>query len=185
MDPEMLLYETIESLDVEMLIQEITDQSFDINPHSLLQSKSIDTTYDTVPTTIAIPTTIQNEPNTQLLQCLFDTGGSHTIINKRALPKDAKPTSVSTIIQARMAAGLFQMKDYVSIDNMILPEFSKSFKINSIMAYIYDVPDSRYDIIFGRDVLEHMNVDVCYSTHTVTWLHHTIKMKNEDFFNQH
>ena len=74
------------------------------------------------------------------------------------------------------------MKDYVSIDNMILPDLSKSFKINAIMAYIYDIPDSRYDIIFGRDVLEHMNVDVCYSTHTVTWLHHTIQMKNEDFF---
>ena len=178
----MLLYEVIETLDVDMMVQEMISSSIDPHPKTLLQDTQQLKKNGTVPTTIVIPTTIQGRRNNKLLHCLLDTGGSHTIINKRALPNNIQPKITEGNISATTAAGPFYMNQSVTLTRTILPEFSKSFKIDTLQAYIFDSEQCRYDIIFGRDTLEQMKVDVSYSNGTVTWLHHTIDMKTEDFF---
>lgn len=109
--------------------------------------------------------------------CLFDTGGSHTIINRRALSPQMTPTTAATPVSANTAAGNFSMTQTVQLRQVLLPEFSKSLHITEINAYIFDSPNTPYDIILGRDLLQQMKIDVCYSTRTVNWIETSIPLK--------
>ena len=108
-----------------MITQEAIATPTDIQSRQLLQFKTPTLNKGTVPTTILIPSSIQGQPNHKLLQCLFDIGGSHTIINKRALPAQIEPEIATHSINATTAAGTLIMKNLVTIKNSILPEFSK------------------------------------------------------------
>jgi hypothetical protein len=113
---------------------------------------------------------------------LFDTGGSHTIINRRALPSNVVPDKDQQPMKTTTAAGVFTMSDTVTIECSILPEFTKHIKIQSLKAHIFDSPSCHYDIILGRDVLDQLKMDICYSNNTMKWLNFEIIMKPRNFW---
>ena len=184
-DPELLLYHILKKLNVDKIVKEALREPKEINDKQLLTKSSQIKEKGTIPTTFLILTFKQKKLNKKLLRCLFDAGGSHTNINKRSLPEGIKVTKINDAINATTAAGPFKMDEEVLLKNVILPEFSKSFKIDSFSATIFNSPGSQYDIILGRDMLKQMKLDVSYTNHTVTWLNHTIDMKTDNFHYSH
>jgi hypothetical protein len=143
------------------------------------QPKNIPT--DVVPSSIAVVKTMQNQPSGRLLKVLFDSGGTKTFLNSRCLPKGATPTIMTTPLHGITAAGRFTANRMVKLKDIILPEFSRTKRIDEQCALVFD-SDSQYDIVFGRDFLLNIGLDTCFSTRTTNWLDQKLPMKKSDFW---
>ena len=64
----------------------------------------------------------------------------------------------------------------VELHQVVLPEFSKSFQLEIIKAYVIDV-DTRHDIIVGRDVLHPAGFKMDFDRNIVEWMDMSISMK--------
>ena len=140
------------------------------------ETNTSDTSTEPVlPCTILHPMDINKTSNSKLLRCLFDTGASHTVINQAALPSGATPIT-TTPINAQTTSGQLFTNQLVNLHNVSLPEFTKSIKIQTIQAYVFNTP-CRYDIILGRDVLQQLQIDVKFSDKTINWKDNSVSMK--------
>jgi hypothetical protein len=136
---------------------------------------------DLVPSSVSVARTIQGQRSERLLKVLFDSGGTKTFINKRCLPRGATATLLKNPLQGFTAAGRLMANRAVLLRDIILPEFSRSNKIDKQWAYVFD-SDSHYDIIYGRDFLLKIGLDTCFSTKTTNWLDRKIPMKPTRFW---
>jgi hypothetical protein len=136
---------------------------------------------DLVPSSISVARTIQGQRSATLLKVLFDSGGTKTFINKRCLPRGATPTLLKNPLHGITAAGRLTATRAVLLRDIVLPEFSRSNKIDDQWAYVFD-SDSHYDIIYGRDFLLKIGLDTCFSTKTTNWLDRKIPMKPARFW---
>jgi Aspartyl protease len=97
---------------------------------------------------------IQNSPSQRILRVLFDTGSDKTLINKRALPKQAisaKDPSPSNITGVH---GTKPLNHFVMLNGMQFPEFAPTTKVaKPIKAIVFDNEESSYDVILRMDVL--------------------------------
>ena len=96
--------------------------------------------------TLLIPALVNNHKSGKMLKVLFDTGGSHTIISRKVLPKGAVPTRLDTPITSNTAAGSYRTQDYVYLEHVYLPEFHRHKSIDTIKAHVFDA-SCNYDII--------------------------------------
>jgi hypothetical protein len=175
-NPSDILNDVINSLDSELLLQSSFDQN--INETLLIEQQQ----QPLIPASILIPSIIQGIENDRLLCCLFDTGGSSTIINRRALPKNVNPTKMKIPMKTTTAAGVFQINEMVTIEQSILPEFTKQIKIQTLNAHIFDSPSCHYDIILGRDILNQLKIDILYSNKIIRWLDFEVAMKTKHYW---
>ena len=135
------------------------------------------------PMTIMLPMKIQNCKSTRLMKILLDSGSSHCIINRRCLPKNCIPMNCCTT-RSDTAAGIFTMNHSVCLSDVTLPEFNRHTNFERVNAYVFDQPNSRYDIITGRDFLSQAQLILNFTNHTVTQNKgRTIDMKPPNFWN--
>ena len=127
------------------------------------------------PASLLVARTIQEVASGKVLRVLFDSGASHTLIHRSALPPACQPHQMNSV-QTKTAAGNFAIDQSVVLKNLYLPEFSKTKKMNSVKAFVFQAPCS-YDIILGRDFLSDMGLLIDFVTHTVKWFDKAIPMK--------
>ncbi len=179
MNIDQLLDEFVAAMQPEVRYQEMLDI---LKEKPTSKPTELPTDQGTIPTTIIIPTTIQQLPNEKLLCGLFDTGGSTTLINRRVLPSGLQLKGNAPTFKATTAAGEVTMTEQVTLQNVLLPEFSRSFQLDAVQAYVFDAPQSQYDVIFGRDILQQMKLDVSYENNTMTWMEQTISLKSPSYW---
>merc|ERR1712091_328035 len=92
---------------------------------------------------------ITNRP----LVALCDSGSSHCMFNKRALPFGAT-TFKTHKIKTTTAQGTYDCDEAVVLSNLSLPEFVNGRKITNLSAQVFNSKDCQYDIILGRDFME-------------------------------
>jgi hypothetical protein len=68
------------------------------------------------------------------------------------------------------------------MNDVALPEFSRSIKINEMEAFIFDNPSSIYDIILGRDFLKATGIDLLFSVKSIKWFDMNIPMKPYNYW---
>ena len=167
----------------EELISNLIDTfSYDTNTYlgkPLTQEKV--ETMKLSPVTIAVPLLVNNHPSTKLMRTLLDSGGSCTILNRKSLPKGCVP-SQCTPTNTVTAAGTFNMKQYVWLEDITLPEFNRHVNYKQLKAYIFDQPDCQYDIIGGRDLLTLAQVQLKFDTHTIQCDNKEISMKEPGYW---
>jgi hypothetical protein len=134
-----------------------------------------------VPSSIAVARTIQGQKSAELLKVLFDSGGTKTVINSKCLPPGATPSLLKQPLQGITTAGRLTANRIVHLRDIVLPEFSRSKKIDDQWAYVFD-SDSHYDIIFGCDFLLKIGLDTKFSTKTTVWMDQEIAMKSPRFW---
>ena len=139
---------------------------------------------DLIPTTLIMPVKIQNVINEQMLICLLDSGSSDMIIRHDKLPKNVLPKLLQSPIHSNTITGQKEIKTYVELQDIILPEFSHSCKIKKIKAYVIDSKCCNYDMIIGRDFMKNNEIDISFKTNTITWLNNQVAMKPNQFWNQ-
>ena len=107
---------------------------------------------------------------------LLDTVAIDTLINKRTISKelavhrDTDRTFVTT-------QGSYQAGEYVILDKLFLPEFTKSQHFKGIKAYLFDSPDSAYDLIIGRNILNEGGFVIDCGNQVVTWDQKEVEFK--------
>ena len=137
---------------------------------------------DLVPMTIMIVRTVQGQRLLRLLQVLFDSGSTGTLIHSRCLPPGAVPALSANKRVTTTASGSFDTSRSVFLKDIRLPEFTTHSVIDGVEARVFDA-DSRFDLILGRDFLTNAGLDVCFSDNTVKWLGRSIDLKPNDYFN--
>ena len=135
-----------------------------------------------VPGTIMIAKWIQGVESKRLLHVLFDSGGLHTLIHKRALPKGAHPTAGGQLI-LKTASGVLKTNQEVILKDIMLPEFDRTKRIDQQKASVFDQP-CQYDIILGRDFLLRAGINIFFSKSTVQWLDRVMDMHEPGFWSK-
>ena len=125
-----------------------------------------------------IISSIQNHPSIQAYAVLFDTGSTHTYINRAKLPAGVVPLQLPQTEYPSTAAGPFRVSSCVNLTSLTFPEFSKSLRVDHLQARIFDAPDSQYDVILGRDFMNQVGLDCCHSDHTMRWHDRVVPMKD-------
>ena len=131
---------------------------------------------DRVPSTLMYARSIQGRESNQLLHVLFDSGGSHTLINSRCLPPGAVPT-VNAKAKLKTIAGDFMTNRNVTLRDLKLTEFDKSKVIDEQSAYVFDEP-SQCDMILGRDFLNGIGLEMSFKTNSMKWMDIVVDMKS-------
>ncbi|CAJ1945757.1 unnamed protein product [Cylindrotheca closterium] len=140
------------------------------------------------PTSLVIWKTIGAIESGKVLRVLFDSGGLHTMINARAIPKDAKVQSIQNAKKCTTVAGDFVSDKCVKLWDGVFPKFDKHRRIaevDGVKANVFDSPTCPHDVIIGRDLLHKMGLDIQFSNGQVKWIDKFIPMKAPDHWQNH
>ena len=134
-----------------------------------------------IPSTLLVCRKIQNQESMVPFKILFDTGGSSTMIHERCLPVGATPSLLPNHMKFQTVAGILSSTRSVYLEDVTLPEFDKTKRINGTSAYVFNSP-CNYDMIVGRDILNKIGLSMCFDTKTMKWLESIIPMKTHTFW---
>jgi hypothetical protein len=103
------------------------------------------------------------------------------MINKRALPPNCE---VYEYHGAKFATtqGTFTSPGFVYLTDIAFPEFTLTGRIRKVKAYLFDAPNVRYDLIYGRNFLSSVGIDILCSTQSCTWLEQSIPFHPLNYF---
>ena len=176
-DPESFLL-TSDDLEPEYYESDTEQEAPEIKhrTENILKEKD-----DTIPSALCIARKVNTIERRTLMKALFDTGGSHTMIQSRSLPKrveifqDDKKTFSTT-------QGRFQSSGYVYLHEVAMPEFSYTRRIKTIKAYVFDAPQVKYDLILGRKFLRNIKIKIDFETEELIWYDKSIKFHTTQYF---
>ena len=137
-----------------------------------LQSQS----KDIVPATLMIAQKVQGQQCPRLLKVLLDSGGGATLFHRSCLPRGATPRMLPEKKEMKTILGIFTPNNEVLLEDIQLPEFDKSRKVDFVNAFIFDEP-CRYDVILGRDFLSKAGITICFKSNVMTWLENVVPMR--------
>ena len=181
MDPQMKVNEE----GVPITFSTLCDTMFSIGDPdiNLTPNSSINYISDHVrPTTIMSCKLIQKKQNDRPLRVLFDSGSDKTLINRRALPKGAQPTTVHGY-KILGIHGTEVHRHEILLEEIMFPEFSTNVRVaGPVRATVYNNDESDYDIIVGNDLLTALKIDICASILSIKWLDFIIPFHPYDYF---
>lgn len=106
---------------------------------------------DLIPCSLSIINSIQKTLTSLPLQVLFDSGSDNTFVHEHSLPPGATPRVIKKL-SGQTLAGLLSTSREVELQQLLLPKFSRSARVDEQHAYAF-AGKCDYDIIFGRDFL--------------------------------
>ena len=77
--------------------------------------------------------------------CLFDSGASSTLINKRLIPNHIIPIK-GRVQKVTTTQGTYQADEYAEIDKIYFPDFTASRQFENRGCMLFNSPQSRYDL---------------------------------------
>ena len=131
---------------------------------------------DYVPACTLVSSYINKHPLGVALLALMDSGSNFSLIHRSKLPPGCVPSMIPNPQTANTAAGNFHFSSVVVLEDAHLPEFSRSLKIERMVAYVFDAP-CKYDLIIGRNWLNPNKFDIQFSTKTMHWFGREVPMK--------
>jgi hypothetical protein len=146
---------------------ELSNNSKQIELYNIVNDVS--TEHDIIPVILILIESIQGQ---QILQepctALLDIGCTGSYIHERMLPPGATPTLIPSQT-CQTAAGAFTSGRQVRLKNLLLPNLSRTRKIDFHSTLVLD-SECRYDMILGRDFLLSCEIKFDFGTKTITWL---------------
>ena len=131
---------------------------------------------DHVPACTLATSHLNSHPMNVAMLASMDSGSNFTLVHRSKLPPGCVPAQVPTQT-AQTAAGSFKFASVVRLEDAHLPEFSRSLRIEKMVAYVFDAP-CRCDMIIGRNWLNPNEFDVKFSTKTMSWFGREAPMKH-------
>ena len=121
---------------------------------------------------------LQGRPCSKLLRVLFDSGGSTSMIHRRAMPKGTRITQTQeSRTMMNTLAGPYAPLGSASAKGLRIPAFDKNRVIDQHEFLVFDAP-CNYDIILGVDFLKKVGIKMDYENLKVEWLGNTIPMES-------
>ena len=139
-----------------------------------------DSTADLIPVTLATARKVSDSTGNFLFKALLDTGGSHVMIRKAALPHDTRLYNDDEDKAFRTTQGTFKPLGFVHLHDLALPEFSHTRRFTNVKAYVFDAP-ARYDIILGRNFLRMANMKLDFYKNETVWFENRVPFHDTTF----
>ncbi len=106
--------------------------------------------------------------------CLFDSGSTCTLFNSRALPASVSP-KLGEPQKFTTTQGTYSSQEIVTGTEIFFPDFCKTRIIPDHTFRLFTSPTSCYDVIIGRNLLQHGFV-LDHGQNLITWDGLTIPM---------
>ena len=133
-----------------------------------------------VPATILMAKTIGGIESDTPLRALLDTGACRTQLHSRVLTANMRPLRKAERTMTTM--GTRDYTDVIVMEDLVLPEFSRTRHITKpLEVAIFDAL-SRYDIIVSRDLLSLLQIKLDFATGTSTWADNSVAWRDRDMF---
>ena len=107
-----------------------------------------------IPMVLLLMHTINGIITNRPLVALCNSGSSHCMFNKRALPFGAT-TFKTQKIKTTTTQGTYDCDEAVVLSNLFLPEFVNGWKITNLSAQLFKSENCPYDVILGRIYGQH------------------------------
>ncbi|GFH49195.1 hypothetical protein CTEN210_05671 [Chaetoceros tenuissimus] len=133
------------------------------------------------PVTLILPKLINGMSDVKLMRGLIDSGSDKTAIVRAALPSGCPLTEIPDENFLGFG-GITTIHEKVTLQQVILPEFSRSLQIESFDAVVMD-GRSNYDIILGRDFLQQIRIILDFENLQIKWMNMEISMKPSRYWN--
>ena len=117
---------------------------------------------DVLPVSFMFCGDIQGSECSRTLSVLFDSGATESFMKRACLPKNVTPLVLPQRETKQTLAGPLTVKNAVNVSNLVFPEFNKSLKVASMQCKVFD-QECTYDVILGRDFLQEVKMDICFS----------------------
>ena len=130
-----------------------------------------------IPITVLIAQRVQQKPlmNRPFL-CLLDSGTTGCWISRTRLQQNIQGKTVAEVTSQTLA-GTFTSNQEIQLEQVMLPEFFKTRKIDYVQAKIFTTP-CRYDMILGRDLLNDLGIILDFKNKSMEWDQAQIPMRS-------
>ena len=133
-----------------------------------------------VPVTILLTKSIGGIESDLPLRVLLDSGADRSQLHARVLKAGMHPHMLREGVLTTM--GVREGVPAITLEEIILPEFSRTRRITKpIEVGIFDAP-SRYDMIVGRDLLSLLGIVIDFKKGNSRWGDLTVAMRDRDTF---
>ena len=110
--------------------------------------------------------------------CLLDSGATGCWISRSKLPPYIRTYHVAPITNQTLA-GTFTANEEVKLYKILLPEFHKTRRIQTLTARIFD-HGCRYDMILGRNLMNDLGIVLHFNTKSMAWDGSIVTMREYD-----
>ena len=102
---------------------------------------------------------------------LVDTCTSASLMDRKLIPENEEGAKGGKLSKWKTQAGTFQTQGRVRLKKVKLPQFTTKRAFQAEF-HLFDKKESdQYNFILGRDVLQHIRLDVLYSSNVFEWDH--------------
>ena len=108
--------------------------------------------------------------------CLLDSGATGCWISSTRLPPNIQGKTVAEVTSQTLA-GTFTSNQEIQLEQVMLPEFFKTRRIDLVQAKIFTTP-CRYDMILGRDLLNDLGIILDFKNKSMEWDQAQIPMRS-------
>ena len=134
-----------------------------------------------------IQETVINQPP---MLCLLDSGATGCWISREKLPSTVRTNKIPAITNQTLA-GNFTANESVMLKNVLLPEFHRTRRLDTLQAKIFD-QKCRYDMILGRYLMNDLGSVLNFKLKSMEWdkaivamQEHPINASNTSFATNH
>ena len=111
-----------------------------------------------------IQETVINQPP---MLCLLDSGATGCWISREKLPSTIRTNKIPAITNQTLA-GNFTANESVMLKNVLLPEFHRTRRLDTLQAKIFD-QTCRYDMILSRDLMNDLGIVLNFESKSMEW----------------
>ena len=110
--------------------------------------------------------------------CLLDLGATVCWISHSKLPPYIRTYHVAPV-RNQTLAGNFTANEEIKLHNILLPEFHKTRRIQTLTSKIFD-NRCRYDMSLGRNLMNDLGIVIDFNNKSMVWDGSTVSMRGYD-----
>jgi hypothetical protein len=154
-------------------------ETFYVNEICAIEKEENERNSEYVPCTVMQVQYVQGKEMEKPMMILFDPGSTRSYVKQQILPAGVTPRLHREELLATTLSGESRTNRSVEIRNIIFPEFTRSLRMEKCEMWVFDNNSVRYDAIIGRDLLQELKIDICYSDNTMKMEGRRVLMKKK------
>ena len=107
--------------------------------------------------------------------CLLDSGATGCWISRKKLPPTIHTNKIPGVTNHTLA-GSFTADESIILRNVLLPEFHRTRRLDTLHAKIFDQA-CRYDMILGRDLMNDLGIVLNFDSKSMEWDKSVVAMR--------
>ena len=107
--------------------------------------------------------------------CLLDSGATGWWISRKKLSPTIHTNKIPAVTNHTLASS-FTADESIILKNVLLPEFHRTRRLDTLQAKIFD-QTCRYDMILGRDLMKDLGIVLNFDSKSMEWDKSVVAMR--------